>query len=107
MQECLQRLSINCAFAKYSLDNRVRVVNSNEVRIVKVSAPPQKNGGECSRVEVEVRMATQPPQIRPNSPTYLLTHARTFLHNPMIYRNFWEINENTNCLVYTLTMTHS
>ena len=51
MQECL---SINWPFAKYSLDKRVRVVNSNEVRIVKVSAPPQKNCWECS---LEARMA--------------------------------------------------
>ena len=36
-------------FAKYSLDKRLQVVNSNEVRIVKVIGAAQRNGRECKQ----------------------------------------------------------
>ena len=86
MQECL-RLSINWAFAKYSLDNRVRVVNSNEVRIVKVSAQLLKRMGENAAERrgggSEDGQDTKPPQMRAN--THPPTHP---LQNAMIHGNF-------------------
>ena len=36
-------------FAKYPLDKRLQVVNSNEVRIVKVIGAAQRNGRECKQ----------------------------------------------------------
>ena len=75
MQECPQCLSINWAFAKYSLDNSwVRVVNSNEVRIVEVSAQLLKR--KCTRATLGGSEDGQPTS--PKESTYPPTHN---IHN--------------------------